>query len=210
MAPLGDHNDAVMLAVIVVVLQQRAHVINIDVAFRDQDDMGTAGNTGGIGDPTRITAHDFNNNYTVMRVGSGVNAIDCLRGDRYSSVETKGCVGPVDVVINGLGNANAGHTVLAQEQGHRLRIVAPEGDQRINPVDLQDLLDLFNAARNLLHVGARRMQNGAPFQLDAIDFFQSKGNEIVVQDAAPAVQKADEFIAIVVDALFHSRVDHRI
>jgi hypothetical protein len=54
------------------------------------------------------------------------------------------------------------------------------------------------------------VKNRAAFQLDSIGVFQGQRDEVVVQHAAPAVQKADELIAIVVDALFHSRINHRI
>src|SRR5208337_4940555 len=125
-------------------------------------------------------------------------------------IEAEGLVGAVDIVVDGLGNAHAGHAVLAQVEGHRLSVVAAKRDQRVDLVGLQNLLNLLNAAGNLLHVGPRGVQNGAALQLDAVGAFESERNPIVVQHAAPAVEKADELIPIMVDALLHRRVDHRI
>src|ERR1700722_11534904 len=60
MATLGDHDDTVMLAVIVVVFQQRANVLDVDFFFRNENDMGASGDSASVGDPARIAAHYFN------------------------------------------------------------------------------------------------------------------------------------------------------
>ncbi len=54
MATFGDHYDAIMLAVIVVVLEQRANVVDIDILFRNQDHVRPARHAGGVGDPTGV------------------------------------------------------------------------------------------------------------------------------------------------------------
>ncbi len=83
-----------------------------------------------------------------------------------------------------------------------------EGDQGIDFIGLQNFLDLQNAAWNLLHIRARGVKDGATLQLDAVGVLQRKGNPVVVQDATPPVEEADELIAIGVDALLHSRIDY--
>ena len=100
--------------------------------------------------------------------------------------------------------------MLVQEEVHGLRVVAAQGDQRVDLVGLQNLLNLLDATGNLLHVGARGVQDGAARQLDAVHVLQRERNEVVLQYALPAVEKADKLIAIVVDALAHNRVDYRI
>jgi hypothetical protein len=116
----------------------------------------------------------------------------------------------VNVVVDGLRHTDAGHPVLTQIERHRLCIVATQGDEGIDFVGFQNFLDLLNAAGNFLHIGSRRVKNGAALQLDAVGVFQGERDKVVVQHAAPAVQEADEFIAIVVDSLLHGGVDHRI
>ena len=76
-------------------------------------------------------------------------------------VEAEGRVGAVDVVVDGLGNADAGNAVFAEEERDRLRVVAAEGDERIDLVGLQNFLHLLDAAGNLLHIGARGVKDGA-------------------------------------------------
>ncbi len=145
-----------------------------------------------------------------MRVGGGVDAVDGLGGDHDCGVEAEGLVGAADVVVDGLGHAHAIHAVLAQKERDRLRIVAAQRDERVNLVGLENFLHFVDAAGNLFHVGARGVQDGAALQLDAVDVFKSEGDEVVIEHAAPAVQKADEFVSVVVDALSHSRINDRI
>ena len=89
-----------------------------------------------------------------MRVGSRVNAIDSLGCNHHRRVEAKRRIGPVNVVVDRLGNAHTGHAVLAQIKRHRLRVVSAQRNQRIDLVELQNFLDLFDTAGNLLHVGS--------------------------------------------------------
>jgi len=136
-------------------------MIDVDFELRNQDNVSSAGGPRRIGNPSGVAAHHFDDDHAVVRIGRGVNAIDSLGGNRYCGVKAECHIGAADVIVDGLGDAHAGHAVFAQKQCDRLRIVAAEGDQRINLVELQNLLHLFNAARNLLHVGAGRMKNSA-------------------------------------------------
>ncbi len=63
---------------------------------------------------------------------------------------------------------------------------------------LEDFLHLLNAARDFLHVGARGVEDGAAFQLDAVNGFKRERDEVVFEHTAPAVEEADEFVAVVV------------
>ena len=125
-------------------------------------------------------------------------------------VEAEGRVGAVDVVVDGLGNTHTGHAILAQKQCHRLRVVAAQRDQRINLVELQNLSHLLDAARNLLHVGPRRMKNRAALQLDPVGVFESERNPVVIKYATPAIEKADELVAVGLNPLSNGSVNHRI
>ncbi len=82
MAAFRDHDDAVVLAVIVVVLEQRADVVDVDFLFGNEDDVRAAGDARGVGDPAGVAAHHFNHDDAVVRVGGGVDAVDGLGGDR--------------------------------------------------------------------------------------------------------------------------------
>src|ERR1700722_16439448 len=145
-----------------------------------------------------------------MRVGGGVDAIDGLGGDHDRGVVAKGLVSTADVVVDGLGHSDGVHAVVAQEKRDGLRVIAAERNERVNFVGLQYFLHFVDAAGNLLHIGARRMQDSAAAQLDAVNILERERNEVVIEHAAPAVQEADELVPVVVDALPHSRIDDSI
>src|ERR1700722_14960236 len=183
-------------------------MVNVDVLLRNKNYVRATRHTGGVSNPSRVAAHDLNHNDAIVRVGSGMDTLDRLGSDHDGGIEAEGCISSVDVVVDGLGNAHTGHAILTQVQRHRLRVIAAQRNQRVNLVDLQHLLHLLNAARNLLHIGARGMENRTALQLNAIGVFKGERNKTVVEHAAPAVQKADKFVAVVIDPLAHNRVNH--
>src|SRR5208337_511080 len=182
MATLGNHYDTVMLTVVVVVFEQSTNVVDVDVLLRNQNHVCAPGRTCSVGDPAGVATHHFNYDHAIVRVGSGVNAIDRLGGDGHGRVVTEGGVGAADVVVDGLGNAHGLDAVFGEEERDGLRVVAAEGDEGVDLVGLEDLLRLLDAAGNLLHVGARGVQDSAALQLNAVDVFQSKRNEIVIEN----------------------------
>ena len=139
-----------------------------------------------------------------------MDAIDGLGGDHDGRVEAEGLIGAADVVVDCLRNADGVDAVFGQKQRDGLRVVAAERNQRIDLVDLQDLLHLLDAAGNLLHVGARGVKDGAALELNAVGVFERKRNEVVVEHAAPAIEEADELVAVGLDALAHRRINHSI
>jgi hypothetical protein len=54
------------------------------------------------------------------------------------------------------------------------------------------------------------VQDGAALELNAVGVFKRKGNEIVIENASPAIQESYEFVAIMVDAFPYRRIDDRI
>src|SRR5580700_5870710 len=112
MAALRNDNNAVMLAVVVVVLEQSADVVDVDVLLGDENHVRATGDAAGIRDPAGIAAHHFNHDHAIVRVGGGMDAVDGLRRDGHSRVVAKGGVGATDVVVDGLGNAHCFHAIF--------------------------------------------------------------------------------------------------
>src|ERR1017187_858763 len=135
MATLGHHHDAIVLAVIVVVLQQRADMVDVDLLLGNQNHMRSARDAGSISNPPRVAAHHLDNDYATVRVGGCVNAIYRLGGDRYCRVISECGVGAANVVVDRLWHTYARDAVLAQKERNRLRIVTAQGDERVNLVD---------------------------------------------------------------------------
>src|ERR1700739_1673298 len=105
MAAFRNDNNPVVLAVIVVVLEQRANVVDIDLLFGDEDNVRAGGNARCVSDPAGVPAHHFDNDDAIVRVGGRVDAIDGFGGDHDRSVKAEGLIGAADVVVDGLGNA---------------------------------------------------------------------------------------------------------
>jgi hypothetical protein len=122
-----------------------------------------------------------------MRFGRGVQAVHGLGRDHNRGVEAKADVGAVQIVIDGLGNAHAGNASLDERVGDGLRVVAADGDQRIQLVGLQDLDALLDAALDLADVGARGAQDRPTLDENPVYFFQGQRYGVVVQDTAPAL-----------------------
>ncbi len=172
--------------------------------------MGAAGDTGGVGDPAGIAAHDLNDDDAVVRVGGGVNAINGFGGDHDGGVEAEGLVGAVDVVIDGLGNADGVDAVVGKIESDGLRVVSAESDERVNLVELENFLHLLDAAGDLLHVGAGGVEDGAALELNAVGVLERQRDEVVVEHTAPPVEEADEFVAVGLDSLAYRRIDNSI
>ena len=66
-----------------------------------------------------------------MAASSGVDAVDDLGGNVHGGVEAKGHVGAVNVVVNGLGQANNVQALLAQQVGGFVGAVAAQAKQTI-------------------------------------------------------------------------------
>src|SRR5580704_12814079 len=115
-----------MLAVIEVVLEQGTDVVDIDVLFRNENHVRATGDAAGIGDPASIAAHHFNHDHAIVRVGSGMDAVDGFCSNRHGGVVAKGGIGATGVVVDGLGNAHGLNAIFGEEECDGLRVVATE------------------------------------------------------------------------------------
>src|SRR5690242_17455549 len=188
---------------VVAVLDEAAGLFDVDGHLGHANDVRAAGDAGGDGDPAGVASHDLADENAVVRLRGGVQAIDSLGGDHYGGVEAKADIGAAEVVVNGLGNADAVDAALAESKRDGLGVVAAKRDERIELVALDGLQALFKAARHLLYVGARRAQNRAALLQDAGGRLQVQRHGDVVDDAAPTFHKADKLIAVVLNSLAH-------
>ena len=125
-------------------------------------------------------------------------------------VEAETEVGPAQVVVDGLGNADDVDALLEQLLPNTIRIVAADGDQRVELVVLQRFHAARQSAFALGRVGSRGAQDGAAARQDAGDGLVIQRHRLVLQDAPPAFHKADKLVVVVQNTLAHDRPDHRI
>ena len=134
-----------------------------------------------------------------MAAGGGVDAVDDLGGDVHGGVEAEGHVGAVNVVVNGLGQADDVQALLRQQVGGHMGAVAAQAEQAVqlgflvglfHGGDLVDLVILHHTHQ--LEGGALGAQNGAAQRQDAAEVILGHLLVIAVDQAAVAVEDADD------------------
>ena len=134
-----------------------------------------------------------------MAAGGGVDAVDDLSGDVHRGVETEGDVGAVDVVVDGLGQADDVQALLREKVGRLVGAVAAEAEQAVelgvlvglfHGGDLVDLV-LFHHAHEL-EGGAFSAEDGAAQRQDAAEIVLGHLLVIAGDEAVVAVEDAHD------------------
>src|SRR4029078_143197 len=113
------------------------------------------------GDPASIASHHLHYHHTIVSFGSGVHTVNGFRGDIDSSIKSKSKSSAGKIVVDGFGNSYDLDALFVQFLRDGKRVVATDGDQSIDIVQLQARDALFQSVGFLARVGARRSQNGA-------------------------------------------------
>src|SRR5215469_1092969 len=207
---LGDHYDAEVSPARVAPSQALGNVVDVKGTLGNQDDISTAGDAAVNRDPARVAAHDFNHHDPVVGFRGGVHTVDSFSRNADGGIETKTEISAAEVVIDGLGYTDDLYAALVQLHGNRLSIIAANRNQHLNPIVLQVFDTAFNATLTFCGVGARTAEDSAAARQDTGDRLQIKWHGHIFEHAAPAFQKANEFILVMKDALAHHRPDDRI
>ena len=164
--------------------------------------VGAAGQPGVQGDPARVPAHHLDDQDAHVGLGGGVQPVDGLGGDADRGVEAEGVVGGGQVVVDGLGHADALDAVLVvQPRGDAEGVLAADRDQRVDLVLGEVLLDPADTVLRLERVGAGRAEDGAAAGQDAAYGRDVERDGVALERAAPAVPVADEFVRVLLHAL---------
>ena len=167
--------------------------------FGDQDDVGAAGNAGIQRQPAGLVAHDLDAHHAAVAAGGGVDAVDDLGGDVHRGVETKGHVGAVNVVVDGLGQADDVQPLLAEQVGGLVGAVAAQAEQAVqlgllvglfHGLDLVDVVLLNDA--HLFERGALGAQDGAAHRQNAGKLAGVHLAVVAVDQAVVAVEYTDD------------------
>src|SRR6185437_2513572 len=177
-----DHNDTEKLPPRSTLFDDRDHRIQIDGLFRHQNGVRPTGDSAVESNPPSIAAHHFTNNHAAVGFGSGVEAINCFRGNADRRIESKTDVSAAQIVIDGLGHADARYTLLNQSIGHALRIVSANRDQRVQLIALNGGDTLLYTARLFADVRTRGAQNGSSQLQDPRDALNRQRHRLVFQN----------------------------
>ena len=104
---------------------ERADFLDVEGTFGDKYCVCAPGDAGMPCDPTRVTSHDLDNEYTVMTLRRGVESIDGFSGNRHGGVKTERVVGGSQIVVDGLRYAHDRKANRGEFGRHAQSILTP-------------------------------------------------------------------------------------
>ena len=205
---LGDDDDRERLAGrLVAVADVVADLLDVERPLGHEDHVGAAGDARVAGDPARVAAHHLADDHAVVRLGRRVQAVDRLGGDLHGGLKAEREVRRVEVVVDRLGHADgrkAGREELAR---HAERVVAADRDEHVDAALLQRREHALLAVLGLVDVRARGAEDRAALVQDAARVLARQLDRVVVEHALPALAKAEDLVAVVVDPLADDSAD---
>ncbi len=208
---LSHADDSVLLAHLEAALHSFGDLSDVEWNLWDNRVMSATSHAGMQCDPTHVTAHDLDDKDTVMGLSSGVQAVDSVSSHGYCGIETKGVVRSVNVVINGLRNADNRDSVVGQPLGALERSLATDGDQCVNTRIRHVGLDGVQPSLELVWVQATRAEDGTASQEDTVDLgIVVKIATAVLHEAYPSVLVAHDGGAKFVGSGANDRADNSI
>ena len=205
--PFGDNDDR-RIARLESRLDPADDLVDGERNFGDQDAVRAAGHARMQCDPARMAAHDFANQYAVMRLGGGVQSIDGLGCDSDGRVKAEREIRAAQVVVDGLRYADDRKTMLGECGRHPEGVFSADGHKRIDAERGQGFLDALDTALNLDRVGTRRAQDGSTARKDAAHLRNSQFHGQAFERAFPTVAKTHELVAVLGHTTSHDCADH--
>lgn len=143
-----------------------------------------------------------------MRFGGGLEAVYGFGGDAHRGVEAEGAVGGGDVVVDGLGDADDGHTGVRQHPRGGEGAFAADRDEGVHAVTAAQLGAVLGGLAQPVALQPGRAENGAATGEDAADRVEIEGAEVAVEESLEPVLEADDFIAVTHHGTVDDRPDH--
>ena len=201
------HADDGGVLLLEALLHPAAHLVEVEGDLGDEDDVGATRHARVQGDPASVAAHDLDDEHTVVRLRRRVQAVDRVRGDGHCRVEAEGVVGGVEVVVDRLGYADDGQTMLGEFGGDTESVFTADRDERIDTQIGEIALDALYAALHLDGVGARGAEDRAAARQDAAHCGDVERHGEAIEWALPAIAESDELVAVLLGALADDRAD---
>src|SRR6266852_6443320 len=197
-------------------------MLDIEFVFRNDAAIGGTGHSGKHGGEAGVASENFEDHETLVGAGGSAEAVDHLNGARDAGAEADAVVGAGDVVVHRFRDADNFETLLVQANSIAERVIAADGDERINAEPGEILEDfgsevVFLGGELVLEmrrdaglghpagIGTGRMEKGAAGAAGAINGLFVEKEEVVgvvvilradhVHEAGPAVANADDLVA---------------
>src|SRR5215211_1495073 len=112
---LAHGDDAPLISSFGALLEEVGDGIEVRFHLGDQGDVRGGSEAGAPGDPTRVAAHDLDDDDPLVAPGGGSYPVYCLGGYRDGRVVAEGRVGRREVVVYGLGTPDDLHPEVVVE-----------------------------------------------------------------------------------------------
>ncbi len=157
-----------------------------------------------------MAAHHLDHDHALVRFRRVAQPVDILQSDIRRRVEAEGVVGQAQVVVHRLWDADRFYLMLmVQLRRHSQRIVAADGDQRVD-LELLQVLQHRVALRfvaGLERVCPRRAQNRAALADDRLDYLKRQRHGGAFDQSRPAARETDNLVPEIQQA--HRRTTDR-
>ena len=187
--------------------------VNIVGNLGDQHDISAACDTGVQRQPANLMAHNLNNEYTVVGSCRRVDAVDGICGNIHSALETKGHIGPVNIIINGLRQMNDVQPLFTEKVCRLLCAVSAKDDKTVQTELVIILFHRFNLIQAVF-IGhphkfkglTGRPKDGASFCQNTGKIFGREHTVIAVDQTLVSVHEAVhfQFVKAVAEALHNT------
>jgi hypothetical protein len=187
---------------------ERAHFLDVEGTFGDKYCVCTSGDARVPGDPTRVTSHDLDNEYTVVTLRRRVQSIDGFSSNRHGGVKTERVVGGSQIVVDGLWYAHDRKANRGELGRHAQRVLTPDDNKTF---DRQAVYGLENPAFTVvisIRIGSAGPQDRASAREDATDSADIKWHRVPFHGSSPPVTKSDELVPVDLDTLAYDGSDH--
>src|SRR5205085_11268786 len=157
---LRDDDDREVLAALVAAADVVAGLVDRDRLLGNHDHVGAAGDPAHDHDPARVAAHHLDDHDAVVRLGGRVEAVDRFGSDEDGRVESERVIGPVEIVVDRLRDADDGELVfLVQARRYSERVLATDRNEGVQSRSLERLSYSVDAAFELVGIRPRRPEN---------------------------------------------------
>ena len=187
-------------------------MVKVERNFGKQDDVTTAGNSGGQRNPSSIAAHDFTHHHAVMTVRSGLQFVECFGGGVDGGQESEGDLCTNNIVVDGLRNANDVHAALHQRSSACHGAITADDDDGIKfmaagsfHAAIGDVFphrtgDGVNTHAVAAWIGSVvRSKHGATARENSTDIARAQWANAILNETLKSVFNAEDFNAMLPD-----------
>jgi len=192
----GDQ-DRERPAGLVAHLQVGADRLDLELTLWNQNQVSAASHAGGGSDPASVATHYLDNDDSVMRLGGGVEAINCVGRDLHCSVKPEGSICARQIVVNRLRHTDYRQPAGSELGGHTESVLATNRDQSTNAISVKPGLDggdSIGAASK--RICARRQQHRAATWQNPSDVAAAKAYVVAIKYSGPTASITDYLMAV--------------